>query len=197
MFDWKIFKRRKRAPHAESQQLKAQIYFDHERFIYYYAMKLAKSEETAYILVSNVWHQLMQKSDELETIMDDTVRMRSYIASVIHHQWQRMQRDMSIKRKYEELYCRTNAEHAVTHSAGEETERRIRKQQILLAVEKLPDKYRDVILMRYFECRSTEEIAAHLNLSPASVNQYAKRAREKLKTILIEDGIVEEGYDYD
>ena len=86
MFDWKIFKRRKRAPHAESQQLKAQIYFDHERFIYYYAMKLAKSEETAYILVSNVWHQLMQKSDELETIMDDTVRMRSYIASVIHHQ---------------------------------------------------------------------------------------------------------------
>ena len=48
MFDWKIFKRRKRAPHAESQQLKAQIYFDHERFIYYYAMKLAKSEETAY-----------------------------------------------------------------------------------------------------------------------------------------------------
>ena len=129
--------------------------------------------------------------------MDDTVRMRSYIASVIHHQWQHMQRDMSIKRKYDDLYCRTNAEHAVTHSADEETERRIRRQQILQTVQKLPDKYRDVILMRYFEDRSTDEIAAHLGISSSSVNQYAKRAREKLKTILIEDGIVEEGYDYD
>ena len=98
MFDRKIFKRKKHVFRVESQELKTRIYLDHERFIYHYSLKLAKAEEAAYILVSNVWHQLMQKSDELIAIMDDTVRMRSYIASVIHHQWQHMQRDMSIKR---------------------------------------------------------------------------------------------------
>ncbi|MBE5766012.1 MAG: sigma-70 family RNA polymerase sigma factor [Clostridiales bacterium] len=197
MFELKPFRKRKHALSAESQKLKMRIYQEHERFIYYYALKLSKTEDNAYMLVSNAWHFLMQKADELKTIMDDTVRMRSYIASVLHHQWQHMQRDMALKSKYDALYHQQNMASSVTPDAGEEAERRMRNQQVLQAVQKLPGNYRDVILMRYFEGRSTEEIAAHLGLSPASVNQYVKRARENLKTILIEDGVVEEGYDYE
>lgn len=65
------------------------------------------------------------------------------------------------------------------------------QEEVLLPlVQKLPDKYRQVIYMRYYAGYKVREIASLLDMSPALVSTHLARAREKLKTML-------EGEDYD
>ncbi|HOV24824.1 MAG TPA: sigma-70 family RNA polymerase sigma factor [Pseudobacteroides sp.] len=54
------------------------------------------------------------------------------------------------------------------------------------AVMSLPQKYRIVIYLFYYEEYSTSEIAETLKLKEASVRKQLQRARERLKTILKE-----------
>ena len=51
----------------------------------------------------------------------------------------------------------------------------------------LPSKYRVPLYLFYYEELSTEEIARILDRSPSTVRTQLARAREKLKTLLLED----------
>ena len=48
----------------------------------------------------------------------------------------------------------------------------------------MPQPYRQVIFLRYYEGYQVKEIAGLLGKSPALVSTHLKRAREKLKTML-------------
>ena len=53
-------------------------------------------------------------------------------------------------------------------------------QAILL----LPDKYKEVILLHYYQSMNTREIAQTLGLAPSSVSNRLKKARERLRALL-------------
>lgn len=55
-------------------------------------------------------------------------------------------------------------------------------------VMKLPDKYRIVIYLFYYEDYSIKQIASILNIGESNVGVRLSRAREQLKHILKEDG---------
>ena len=55
---------------------------------------------------------------------------------------------------------------------------------LLEQVRQLPQPYRQVIFLRYYEGYQVKEIAGLLGKSPALVSTHLKRAREKLKTML-------------
>ena len=55
---------------------------------------------------------------------------------------------------------------------------------LLEQVQRLPQPYRQVIFLRYYEGYSVKEIALLLGKSPALVSTHLKRARERLKTML-------------
>lgn len=57
-------------------------------------------------------------------------------------------------------------------------------------VLKLPEKYRIVINLFYYEQLSTDQIAAIIKQKPATVRSYLHRGREKLKKMMEEDGYV-------
>ncbi len=52
---------------------------------------------------------------------------------------------------------------------------------VLTAVINLPTKYKDVILMYYYDGYSTDEIAAMLNSPPSTIRNRLKDARNRLK----------------
>lgn len=58
---------------------------------------------------------------------------------------------------------------------------------VLRAVMSMPDKYRIVIYMYYYEEYSTPEIAAIIGKSDATVRSHLHRARNKLKDLLKEE----------
>lgn len=59
---------------------------------------------------------------------------------------------------------------------------------LLAALELLPPKYRVVIYLYYFEGYAAKEIADILGLRPATVNTQLSRGRERLKTLLEQEG---------
>ena len=55
-------------------------------------------------------------------------------------------------------------------------------------LRRLPDKYRTVLHLYYYEDMTTEEIAQMLDRNPATVRSQLLRARAKLKKLLVEEG---------
>jgi len=59
-----------------------------------------------------------------------------------------------------------------------------RKESLMRAVEKLELKYKEVVLLYYFEEKSYDEISDILRINTSNVGVLLLRAREKLKKIL-------------
>jgi len=74
-----------------------------------------------------------------------------------------------------------------------ELEQDDRAARIRQAVAQLPDKYREVIQLRYYSQACYQDIAATLQLSLAGVNQRLTRARTRLRESLVRQGLSEEG----
>lgn len=75
-------------------------------------------------------------------------------------------------------------------AGGSETDRKIirkeRKQIVTDAIQNLPDKYREVIVMRHLEEMSYQEISEELDLPLGTVKAHIFRAREMLYKALID-----------
>ena len=57
-------------------------------------------------------------------------------------------------------------------------------QDLTLAIIKLPNKLKEVVMLRYYQDMKTSEIAAVLGLSASSVSGRLGRAKDKLRTVL-------------
>jgi len=69
-----------------------------------------------------------------------------------------------------------------------------RQDEMQLLIQRLPAKYRAVVVLRYWQDLSYEEIATALNLTPALVKARLHRARELLARHLKENEKEEDGY---
>jgi RNA polymerase sigma-70 factor (ECF subfamily) len=59
-----------------------------------------------------------------------------------------------------------------------------KQKQLNKAINKLPEKYKEVILLYYFEERNYEEISDIMRVSVTHVGVLIFRAKDKLKSIL-------------
>jgi RNA polymerase sigma-70 factor, ECF subfamily len=62
--------------------------------------------------------------------------------------------------------------------------RKLEREQVRAAIEKLPDAYREIVVLRDIEGFSYQEIAAVLNCPAGTVMSRLGRAREKLREVL-------------
>lgn len=75
----------------------------------------------------------------------------------------------------------------------EETEAQQEEDKLIETVKRLPQKYRTVVHLFYYEEYSLEEIADILKAKPSTVRTWLTRARQKLKELLKEDEYVSRG----
>lgn len=66
------------------------------------------------------------------------------------------------------------------------------RSQVLSAIDKLGDKHRLVIILRYYADLSNEEIAAVLNIPSGTVRSRLHTARQRLRDLLAETGLVDD-----
>lgn len=64
-----------------------------------------------------------------------------------------------------------------THNAEESAE-------LAMAIVKLPSKYKEVILLYFYQDMGVREIGKALGIAPSTVSNRLKRAEKKLRTIL-------------
>ena len=62
-----------------------------------------------------------------------------------------------------------------------------RREALWEELRRLPDKYRTVLHLYYYEDMTTEEIARLLDRSPATVRSQLMRGRDRLR-VLLEEG---------
>jgi RNA polymerase sigma-70 factor (ECF subfamily) len=67
------------------------------------------------------------------------------------------------------------------------------RSQILNAINKLGEKHRLVIILRYYAGLSNEEIASVLNIPSGTVRSRLHTARQRLRELLAATGLVDEG----
>ena len=75
----------------------------------------------------------------------------------------------------------------------EETEAQQEEDQLVETVKRLPQKYRTLVHLFYYEEYSLEEIASILKAKPSTVRTRLTRARQKLREMLKEDEYVSGG----
>ena len=90
--------------------------------------------------------------------------------------WTRFRRSSA---RIEEIPLAAGDSSPADRALSEETGRRI-----WLAFRKLPDRQRQVFVLRYIENLSTAEMAAALGLSPGSVKRHLFRAIRRLRVSL-------------
>lgn len=69
-----------------------------------------------------------------------------------------------------------------------EMEDRLEKQELLSAIRRLPDEFRKVILLHYYQGYGITEIADMLRVPEGTVSSRLSRGRKKLEEILKERG---------
>lgn len=67
------------------------------------------------------------------------------------------------------------------------------KLDLYRAIDLLPEKYKSVVILKYFDDMKISEIAYTLELPEGTVKAYLNRAKTKLKSLLEEDHIYEHG----
>ena len=60
------------------------------------------------------------------------------------------------------------------------------------AIDELPDPMREVLLLRYYDDRSYEQMSAVLGLSKSAINGLLTRAKQKLAKSLRRRGVLED-----
>lgn len=69
----------------------------------------------------------------------------------------------------------------IVHSTSDKTKENTDKDNLRFFIDKLPEKYKIVIILFYFEKMKTVEISKLLDISEAAVRKRLERARDILK----------------
>ncbi len=149
------------------------------------AYSYLKTREDAEDIVQDTLIRLMQS----EEIFESEEHMRAWMLKVAANlckdylKSSRHQKEVTISEEYEE-----GAEAEFT--TGEHNE-------VMEAVMSLPEKYRSVIHLYYFEEYATKEIAEILGKKETTIRSLLKRGREKLETILSKKNMMKGDCDYE
>jgi RNA polymerase sigma-70 factor (ECF subfamily) len=93
-----------------------------------------------------------------------------------HHRWRRVRKLVRLTPGD----ATSNVAELGSNEAQEDGE------EVRSAVRRLPVKYREAVVLRYFEDTPIDEMAEVLNLSRAAVEKRLSRARQRLKEMLSE-----------
>lgn len=148
-----------------------------------YAMTLSRDRTIAEDLVQETYLRAVRASEQLAP--DSNIK--SWLFVIMRNTWlNQVRHDRSGPRFVEldsegegssELGDLKNSPHVVYL-------RKLERLQVQHAVERLPDAYREVILLRDFEGFSYQEIASVLDCPAGTVMSRLGRAREKLRQML-------------
>lgn len=146
----------------------------HELFDQHYlglvriAASVVGDQETAEDVVQDVFAALPERMDN----------PRSYLTTAVFN------RSRSVLRRRKVALRLRVWEQAPAESADQHTLRQDERERVLAAVRALPDRQREVVVLRYLEELPPAEVAELLGISKEAVASSLNRALESLRTKL-------------
>lgn len=150
----------------EQFELKYQMY---SQDLFNVAYGYTRSIQDAEDIVQNVFIKLLQYEKEFKTSNDEKYWLiRVTINESINF----------VKSSYKKKIV-LNEE--IVRSTSDQTKENTDKEYLKYFVNELPDKYKSVVILFYFENLKTVEISELLKISEAAVRKRLERARDILK----------------
>ncbi|WP_083252331.1 RNA polymerase sigma-70 factor [Pedobacter steynii] len=154
----------------------------HNKSLLYFATRLIENPEEAQDIVANCFVALWEKRSDFEA--DENVKAFLYISC--RNACLNFLKHIKIKTRVQELFYKElvqNEDTVLYHIMRSEV-----LQALRMEIELLPENYREVFKLIYFEHKRTDEIAGQLNLSVQTVRNYKTRSVELLKTAMLKKG---------
>ena len=152
-----------------------QLYLEYRGLMFHVANKILHNEQDAEDMV----HQAFLKvAEHIEKIGEPKCpKTQSYIVTIVENQ----AIDLYRRRQKRQVVALNDELPGV--AAVYEGE-----NALAACVLKLPARYREVILLRYFQGYSVKEVAAILGLSLSAASKLDQRAKNRLKALYEKEG---------
>lgn len=169
----------------EDRELLLRLINEHGSLMFGIALTMLKNEEAARDMMSDACLTLMKKIDFLRTLAEE--KQKIYICAIVKNNCRMEQRKRSRERLFanaHELETKLISKEDVDAALINEVKWRLLRE----ALQRVDERSRDILIMKYYEKRSDAEIAEVLKVQKSSVRQYLSLARNKLKKELIHCG---------
>ncbi len=172
---------------TESDRIKfEQIYKKYNGLVYYIALKMLKGNAEAEDAMQETFLRLTKHLDKFDDISSH--KTKRYIVIVVEN----ICRDVLKRRKKHPMLSFDEAIHVepTFNQAEENILEKASAELIRTAMSELPSIYRDVIILRYVDELSDNEISRLLKISAAAVRKRLQRARQMLAAALNEKEVI-------
>lgn len=157
-----------------------EIYKKYGKLMKYVAYNILRDDSLAEDAVHNAFLKLIKYIDRINDV--DCHKTKSFVVIVTES----VSKDMYAKRKREAtVNIEDNEQEIVIDPPDFDS---IDTQVIADAIGKLPEIYRDALILKYVHQYKDAEIGELLGISPTAVRKRLQRAKEKLVLILGEEG---------
>ncbi|MDO5689072.1 MAG: sigma-70 family RNA polymerase sigma factor [Tissierellia bacterium] len=158
-----------------------EIYNTYQRYMYVIAYTILRSKERAEDAVSESILKLSKHLDKVDQI--EGYRTKGYIAIIVKNTALDMIRESKGRDvEFNEAYMEPQGDMTL------QIERQEELSTVLAEIRRLPDRYRDVLLLRYVHELEDDVIAKQLCISRENVRKRVERGRRALLSALEKAG---------
>ena len=116
----------------------------------------------------------------------ETANFKTYLFKIARN------KSIDYLRKVRKVTPLNDIENLLSESTEHEFSIRERKSKVYECLQQLPQQYRDVLYLTYFDCFTVEEVCGVLHKNKKQVYNLLARAKSGLKEILIREGYNED-----
>lgn len=149
---------------------------EHESWVRQLALTLVREDSSARDVAQEVWVRALEHPPRL----GEGASPRPWLATVVRNLIAQRSRDSARRETRERDASQPEALPSVDRALARESARRA----VVESVFALPEPYREVLLLRYFDELSPSAIAARLSVPGSTVRSRLQRAHEMLRTRL-------------
>lgn len=162
---------------TEDQSKFEKVYLEYKGLMYYVAYKILNNKHDAEDAVHNAFIKIAENIHKI----DDPIcqKTQNYVVTIVEH-------------KAIDLY-RANKRKETVEYIDEMIGITIENQDLhglAQCMAKLPSRYRQIILLKYYHGYSCKEIAKQLDITEANSIKLDQRAKKKLLQICKEEGVL-------
>jgi len=168
---------------SESEQKIKELFDEHFHHLVLHAFRYTNNYSQSEEIVQDVFVKIWQNFEQINEINN----LKSYLFKAVHNSSLNYIRHLKIKQKYlaEAAFLNNDIDNSAEESIAEDET----NDKIHIAINKLPENWKEAIILSKYDKLKYHEISEKMNISQKTVEKYISKAlqflRLELKDMLI------------